>query len=700
MKNRELTVRVLAGVLAGAAVYGVPADCMAGEVVISSDADLSLLSSYARKGIYHLKNGDNTLIIDGQLSNERWFSGGLNNNGYGVNMKNGSVYGLTGAFSEGGDAENNAVEISGGYVVWKACGGDCDYDNAMGTGSARNNRVDMSGGIAGIVCGACGNVLVQKNKVNISSDAIVRFEVYGGESRNGRCEENEVNISGGTVGTVYGALSNGSVTDNTVNISGGRVTGDVYGGKSRYGSSEVHDNKVNLSGGTVEGTIYGSSLASDNAAATGNTLNVKAQNLTAGNIANFNKINFFIPNTAADGSTLLTLTGNGDTDISNAAVRAGVTIQGNANLAKGDRVNLLVKSGTGEIKDTNTGYGTLTVSEGVSADYTLSIAKSGDAKSLVATVKSPPTALKEQTKSLAEAQAAGMALVNGGMDMLAEQGIVRAVQAGSTGVGTAQPFAAAGAAGMKYQTGSYVDMKGWHIVMGVARTLENSRGRLTFGPLVSYGTGSYDSYLDDGVHGSGSGRYTGIGMLARQDMTDGSYYEGSISGGRLSLDYGSENMKAAAYTAYDNSTHYAAVNIGGGKINRLDAARSLEVYGKYFFAYQGSSEATLNTGETYRFASISSHRMRVGARYSCEYSPAHTAYWGAAYEYELGGTARASYKGMDTPSPSLRGGSGMVEVGWQSRPGRQSPLTVDLSLKGWAGKKQGWSVNADLSWAF
>ena len=77
-----------------------------------------------------------------------------------------------------------------------------------------------------------------------------------------------------------------------------------------------------------------------------------------------------------------------------------------------------------------------------------------------------------------------------------------------------------------------------------------------------------------------------------------------------------------------------------------------------------------------------------------------SVYAGAAYQYEFDGDARASYKGYDTAVPSLKGGSGMLELGWQMKPGDTSPVTVDLGLTGWVGRQQGVTFQAGAQWAF
>jgi outer membrane autotransporter protein len=392
-----------------------------------------------------------------------------------------------------------------------------------------------------------------------------------------------------------------------------------------------------------------------------------------------------------NGATLLKLTDStGNTDLNGMTIHAGV--MGGSSLQTGDTITLLQKVGGSFTSFATTKIGTLT--EGVSLDHQVDISLK-DAQHLIGTIKT--ASLKSTTKSFTETQALGAALVNSGSDQLSSSGIQNAIAAASQpGVAGYTPFAAMGGDNMRYNTGSYVDSQGWNISVGMSRVLTNASGKLTLAPVVSYGRSNYDSYLDNGTHGDGSAHYTGLGFLARQDNKDGRYYEGSLSGGHLNSDYSSRSLQ----TSYDSSANYYALHAGLGQVTPLSPTTSLDCYGKYFFSHQNGSRAKLATGEDYDFGSIDSHRVRLGARYTQQVNSASSLYYGAAYQYEFGGDAHATYKGLDTPSPSLKGGSTMLELGWQIKPDKLSPVTIDMSVTGWAGKQQGVSFNAGMNWAF
>ena len=606
-------------------------------------------------------------------------SGTVNKNVYGGYSSDGS-----------GKINMNAVYIKGGNITNIAYGGYSEKGEVTG------NTVEVSGNsTVGSIFG--GRVLgtdkaVMDNKVTITSGTITG-NVVGGLSWSGEASGNIVEYSGETTsasGLIGGGSNLGTVHDNKVTITSGTITGDVIGGKSGN-NKDASNNIVNYAGGTIQGTIYGGKTTGTGIS-TGNTLNVRGKDLSAANIADFQKINFYIPDAAVSGDRMLELTGNAATALDNMKVNVGVV--GGSNTYPGYKIKLLEKTGGGTITDTGTTYGNLT--EGVSLTYKLTMNKSADNKILWATIPvNEEPVVNPGTKSIVETQALGSALIDSGQDQLAEEGIKNAVQAADRdGRYRYTPFAVIGGESMRYHTGSYIDSKGWNVGVGLSRVVNNAEGRLTFGPVISYGHSSYDSYLDDGLHADGSAHYTGLAFLLRQDDKDGFYYEGSFGGGQLKSDYNSSDLA----TSYDDSANYYAFHVALGKVQKLSSSASLDYYGKYFYSHQCASSATLATGENYHFDSIDSNRVRIGARVENAYSDRASLYYGAAWEYEFGGDARATYKGYDAPSPSLKGGSGLAEVGWKVKPYKDSPFSADLSLTGWAGKKEGFSLGAMLNW--
>ena len=72
---------------------------------------------------------------------------------------------------------------------------------------------------------------------------------------------------------------------------------------------------------------------------------------------------------------------------------------------------------------------------------------------------------------------------------------------------------------MRVESGSHVDSKGWNLGVGWAREDAAKDGtKRLFSPFVEYGRSTYDSYLDNGTHGSGKLSYLGLGVLGKPDM--------------------------------------------------------------------------------------------------------------------------------------------------------------------------------------
>ena len=597
-------------------------------------------------------------------------------------------------------AGTSYIYVYGGYLQTSV------YEGNISTGTVDGNTVTIAGrstnkvvdgGFILTSCDSSGSAVngeVKNNIVNIQ-DAVTLTQGYvlGGHSsakgttaQTGAVSNNVINISGSPdlTGTeLYGGLVTikgtdsvtlGEVADNVINISGTPTLTDavLYGGYW----------KKTLNGTTTEGT------------GTGNTLNLYTSGLTANNIKCFQNINFYLPATIANGDSVLTLTDTAGTDISGVNVQAKVS--GASSLSAGDTITLLTNANG--LTATGTTYGKGTVTKGVSIDYDLTCQASGTA--LTATLTG--SALKEQTKSFAETRAGAASFLNSQGDMLSSSGIANAMSAAQAPgtAGSFTPFAAFGAANMRANSGSYVDSHGVNLNVGFSRSLPQADGTLTYGPLVEYGRGNYDSYLNDGTHGSGDTHSFGVGAFVRKDETSGIWYEGSLRAGRISSDYRGLLNSGTTEASYDTSSQYYALHMGLGRIVKISPADSVDVYGRYFFTRQNSTNADLSTGEHYSFDAVNSSRLRLGSRYTHAANRESIFYAGLAYEYEFAGDARAAYNGMSTPSPSLKGGSGFAELGWRVKPGQQSPMTFDLGLSYWQGKHEGLTLNAGLGWEF
>ena len=156
--------------------------------------------------------------------------------------------------------------------------------------------------------------------------------------------------------------------------------------------------------------------------------------------------------------------------------------------------------------------------------------------------------------------------------------------------------------------------------------------------------------MNDLVIGGWSGIYTADeNTMTISDGTINGHVIGGrvdeqfIGGGKVKADY-SGNVNTLNVN-YDSSSNYIAAHLGLGKISKISANNQLDCYVKYFYSRQSGDN------------------------------------------------------GNSTPSPSVKGGSGMFELGWQVKPDA-SPLTLDLGLTAWAGKQRGLTGQLGMNWKF
>ncbi|MEE3404456.1 MAG: autotransporter outer membrane beta-barrel domain-containing protein, partial [Acutalibacteraceae bacterium] len=365
-------------------------------------------------------------------------------------------------------------------------------------------------------------------------------------------------------------------------------------------------------------------------------------------------------------------------------VTFGVAALQGVNLKKGDKVTLITdenglttesklktKDSKELGKETFLQQNSMTTEE----KYELSIKKEGK-NSIVTTVDD---IIENETdpdarKSPVETRIGVMNMINNAGDMLAGQGMSNAAAAAagkSDGAGF-NSFAAVNYGQIRGESGSHVTNKGIGLNLGFARELENKSGKLLFGPVVEYGHGSYDSYQDNGMKADGKASYWGLGFIAKQTNNSGFYYEGSLRVGRTKSDYGSNSIVENSHISYDSSATYWAAHLGAGMLKDIGHNNTLDYYGKYFYSHTGSDSTTIyRDGEDFdrvNFDGVNSNRIRVGARVTHALNERNKIYGGLAYQYEFSGEARATYRQGSAPSPSMKGSSGMIELGWQVKP--------------------------------
>ncbi|WP_154647292.1 autotransporter outer membrane beta-barrel domain-containing protein [Centipeda periodontii] len=607
-----------------------------------------------------------------------------------------------GGISKVGNAtrENNITVSSGSYT--NAYGGYTDVPlsgtDAKALSAEKNdshdNSVTIDGATVGTVYGGYATSptgKATKNTVNITSGTVAN--AVGGYST-GDAKENTVNVKSNVSGDVTGSVStSGAASANVVSLDNITVGGNVTGGSG----ATTEDNFIHLNRTIVTGSITGGTAASG----TGNTLVVHPGVSKAQSLAGIQNINFFLDQTHDKTAPILELTTTGTQNLQGVGIGVGV-IDGAHPAFRVSEQFSLIKAPGGTIQTDPTIQNTSSAMQGVSLRYEFDVAQTAT-NEVSAVVKKAE--LIEQTKSFVETRVGATAFINQGVDFLVANNIKAAKDAASAGKAdeaTApkgyQLWAGIGGSHMHSETGSYVDTNGLNVGVGWAREESLKNGNVVYGPFLSYGNASYDSYLNDNTHGSGKFRTYGLGLMVRVDRKDGMWYEGSLQGGRVKSDYDG-SIYAGINSSYDVSNTYWAGHFAAGKDIQLKENAKITPYLRYFWSHQGDVTAHLNTGEDYDFSEVNSHRTRLGFRYTKQSNAGGEFYTGLALEYEFSGNAHASYQGYETPSPSLKGASGMLELGYRFMPA-DGNMRYDLRLMGWQGKRRGLSGDLGVKWMF
>jgi hypothetical protein len=304
-------------------------------------------------------------------------------------------------------------------------------------------------------------------------------------------------------------------------------------------------------------------------------------------------------------------------------------------------------------------------------------------------------------KALSEGYVAASAFLNRGSDLLVGDGIPQAVfSAAEAGLSF---FSAVSYGHSRHDTGSHIDVDGLSLLLGASYGADVSVGRFTFGAFFELGDGRYDSYNDftsyGDVNGSGDTDYVGGGLLARLDFGKSdsgfTYAEATFRAGRVSVDFESDDI-GIGYR-YDLDSTYYGFHVGLGHVFNITDATTLDLYGKWLFTHRGGNDF-IAYGDNIRFDDVNSHRLRAGVKLTTEVNEMFKVYYGAAYEHELDGKARAWVRNLPVAVPELKGGTGIGELGLAVT--AAEGLTLDIGVRGYVGTRRGINGTMNLTYSF
>lgn len=512
------------------------------------------------------------------------------------------------------------------------------------------------------------------------------------------------------VNLIAGHSGLGEVYGNSINIYGGTVTGIVTPAESKVGtenySARLHDNEVNIYGNAdlTLAKLYGAALFSDETRehlptfGTNNALNVYAtKNISVAELTAFNNYNFYLPENVKNQDVIVTVTGENPTDISGSKIYAVVPM--NATLALSDKVTL-INNNSGITSNAATSY--LGVNSenllpkwypDVSTEADILVNKVGE-NNVVLSFKA--NRLTSTTKLIAESRVPTS--INQMADFIS--GNITTIEAAGAQIFT--PFYAITNGSMTYRTGSHVKVRGTNLIVGFSRKIEKPTRRLLIAPLIEYGRGNYDSYLDSGEHGHGHHRNIGGGIVFSSKLSDGKFYEGSIRAGRIKTDFESNSfgIRKNVYETFKTNSPYIGAHIGVGREIQHSKKEIVTYSLKFLYSHTGAENMTLSTGENYHLSSVNSYRIKLGIQEEYEPNNIHNFYLGAGLEYEFNGKAYGEHGGLRTDTPSTKGLSGIFEFGWIIKPRGDEKFSLDLSGVGSVGKNRGLTGRLGINWRF
>lgn len=584
-----------------------------------------------------------------------------------------------------------------------------------------------------IINGEIGDAVASQNEVlivGISDGATLTANVYGGHIE-------KDSVRGGDIYAEENIVTLVNVRSNE------NIETDVYGGFARSNSEDkvnINNNQVVVAGNTdlsntnlyggiaytslVPGTA-GEAVLKDNFE--GNILhigieetpwhNTKGKNAVK-SLRGFQTIQF---NSIHWDENKAALTILEESDLSNTEIKADkicfTNIQQLNDLGK--QMTLVNTNGNDDkIKEENINSGEkkFTVGTGLEGEGEAKLAENG--KDVIYVIKqkddggnpdpadpvdptdpnnpggNPDLNAQPQTHNVMIGNIASLVSVNGGQSFI-EEGISSKLKEGKYGPTF---FMAAKAGTEKYKTGSHVNTDIINGVVGIGNIMEMANGDLGYMAFYEYGKGNYKVKNSAGREGDGDIRYHGLAFGTKYRFKNDYYIEGSARGGHVknhANDVLSDGI-GNSYS-YDTSSHYLGGHFGVGKVVKLSHDMNLDGYGKFMYSHIAKDD--FNIGDEYKLDAVESKILKVGAKLTQKFNSLELQY-GLGLEHEFDGKAKGYVEGIAIESASIKGTSGVFEIGMKLMPSPESAWEFGAGIKGYVGKHRGLRGDLAISYRF
>jgi outer membrane autotransporter protein len=183
--------------------------------------------------------------------------------------------------------------------------------------------------------------------------------------------------------------------------------------------------------------------------------------------------------------------------------------------------------------------------------------------------------------------------------------------------------------------------------------------------------------------------------------SDRYYVDSSLRVGQLRQDYSSDDFQNSQDRAkFSTTSLYFGGHVGLGRNFILPSGNQVDLYGRYAFTYLQGDSALVDGSAPVEFKAAKSHVGRVGASYSGNVSPRWRLRAGLGYEQEFGGRTRASTSGRRINDVDVSGGTAVGEFGVAFKNIGGKPVSLGLSVEGYAGRRKGLAGGLNLTIAF
>ena len=398
---------------------------------------------------------------------------------------------------------------------------------------------------------------------------------------------------------------------------------------------------------------------------------------------------------------MLTLNNGAGTNLSGTQVNMQGAIAGGTQAQPIVTTVTLIENANGLTTNANTLSGTAIVRQGVSLNhhYTLQ----ADNNTITATYNNRTT-VDPATGVFTNGRLATVGFLNEGTDFALDTGMTKAME-----TIRAQGYGAYGAirgSDIRHDLdkGGDASVSGTHWLLGIAGKLNAAKDYDLIGSVYAEaGWGNIDS---DNSFASGHGdtHYYGIGLIGRYQQNEGTmkgaYAQINAKVGRASTDLESNLYDVNGNRGeYDKDATYYGAGIGVGYLWEIAQAYTLDLSARYQWMHLEGYDTSI-TNDPYKFDDIDSHRTKIGARLNYTENKQYTPYIGVAWEHEFSGTSDGSVYGYSLEDNSLKGDTGVAEIGVTFSPTADSAWKIDANVQGYVGQREGVAGNLAVNYMF